>query len=568
MENLSEEELVQQALEERPRTGPTEKMTSALPIRKAPGRTIGHQRPVGQDLPRGAAGLGAGRVYCSCPDFRKNTLGTCKHILHVLDKVDAAVPRPRSRQTPYAHREPVRAHALRRRAGAADAAARPTWTPQRPKSSAPSADRPITDVRGSPVACIAQLERSGCEVTVYPDAEEYIQQQLVPAAHAADGRRNPQGPGRPSALRKTLLKVELLPYQLDGIAFAVGAGRAILADDMGLGKTIQGIGVAELLAPRGRHRPACWSSAPPRSSPSGAAEIERFTERSMPAGPRQRCRDGPAVPDDDSFFTICNYEQVLRDIAAIEAARWDLIILDEGQRIKNWEGEDQPRHQGAAVAVRPGAVAARRWRTGSTSSTRSWSSSTIAGWGPPSGFSTRHRVVDENGKVLGYKNLDELRERLKPILLRRTREQVLSRSAAAHDRDRAHPADRRADGPARRPQEDRRRSIITQALTSPKWTCCGCKRRCSMCRMAANSTFLVDKTAARLFQQARRARRSCWSDLAAEADRKIVLFSEWTTMLDLIEPLLAAARAGLRPAGRLGAAEAAAGAGAPLPERP
>jgi SNF2 family DNA or RNA helicase len=29
---------------------------------------------------------------------------------------------------------------------------------------------------------------------------------------------------------------------MDGIAFAVGAGRAIIADGMGLGKTIQGIG--------------------------------------------------------------------------------------------------------------------------------------------------------------------------------------------------------------------------------------------------------------------------------------------------------------------------------------
>ena len=28
-----------------------------------------------------------GQSYCSCPDFRKNTLGTCKHILHALEKV-------------------------------------------------------------------------------------------------------------------------------------------------------------------------------------------------------------------------------------------------------------------------------------------------------------------------------------------------------------------------------------------------------------------------------------------------------------------------------------------------
>ena len=41
----------------------------------------------------------------------------------------------------------------------------------------------------------------------------------------------------------------------------------------------------------------------------------------------------------DSFFTVCNYEQVLRDFLWIERIRWDLIILDEGQRIKNWEAK-------------------------------------------------------------------------------------------------------------------------------------------------------------------------------------------------------------------------------------
>ena len=60
------------------------------------------------------------------------------------------------------------------------------------------------------------------------------------------------GKGVPAALFmaicKTLLKTELLPYQMDGVAFAAGTGRAILADDMGLGKTIQGVGTAELLA--------------------------------------------------------------------------------------------------------------------------------------------------------------------------------------------------------------------------------------------------------------------------------------------------------------------------------
>jgi superfamily II DNA/RNA helicase len=58
-----------------------------------------------------------------------------------------------------------------------------------------------------------------------------------------------------------------------------------------------------------------------------------------------------------------------------------------------------------------------------------------------------------------------------------------------------------------------------------------------MCRMGADSTFLVDKQppgySSKLEELGRLLDR-----LQAEQDRKIVLFSEWTTMLNLIEPLL------------------------------
>jgi superfamily II DNA/RNA helicase len=58
-----------------------------------------------------------------------------------------------------------------------------------------------------------------------------------------------------------------------------------------------------------------------------------------------------------------------------------------------------------------------------------------------------------------------------------------------------------------------------------------------MARMAANSTFLVDKE-----EPAYSSKLECLTELltqlAGEHDRKIVLFSEWTTMLGLIEPLL------------------------------
>jgi superfamily II DNA/RNA helicase len=58
-----------------------------------------------------------------------------------------------------------------------------------------------------------------------------------------------------------------------------------------------------------------------------------------------------------------------------------------------------------------------------------------------------------------------------------------------------------------------------------------------MCRMCANSTFLVDKQAPGYSSKLEELNQLL-DQLMAEEDRKIVLFSEWTTMLNLIEPLL------------------------------
>ncbi len=58
-----------------------------------------------------------------------------------------------------------------------------------------------------------------------------------------------------------------------------------------------------------------------------------------------------------------------------------------------------------------------------------------------------------------------------------------------------------------------------------------------MCRMAANSTFLVDKNPPGYSSKLDEL-DVLMDHLMSEEDRKILLFSEWTTMLNLIEPLL------------------------------
>ncbi len=284
------------------------------------------------------------------------------------------------------------------------------------------------------------------------------------------------------------MKIELLPYQLDGIAFAAGAGRAVLADDMGLGKTIQGVGVAELLA-READVQRVLVICPTSLKSQWRNEINRFSDRScqLVLG---AANDRPAQYRSDAFFTVCNYEQVLRDLPAIEAAKWDLIILDEGQRIKNWEAKTThvvKRLQSTFALVLSGTPLENR--LDDLFSVVQFVDDRRLG--PAFRFFNRHRVVDEKGKVLGYKNLDHLRETLQPILLRRTRDQVLKQLP---DRTteivRIAPTDEQAE--IHSGQMRIVASIVGKAYIS-EMDLLRLRQALLMCRMSADSTFLCSK---------------------------------------------------------------------------
>src|SRR5437867_9490469 len=285
----------------------------------------------------------------------------------------------------------------------------------------------LEDLRGRDIDDVSDLlrriqglERQGRSVNIYPDAEELIHQRLHQGRLAklvAEIRQDPAG----HPLRTELLKVPLLPYQLDGVAFAAGAGRVVLADEMGLGKTIQAIGAAELLA-----REAGISKVlvvcPVSVKSQWRNEIGRFCARDCQLISGAIASRGSQYAN-DCFFTVCNYEQVLRDILSIERVNWDLIILDEGQRIKNWEAKTSRVIKG--LRSRFALVL-----SGTPLENRLDELYSVVQFiddrrlGPAFRFYNRHRIVDEKGKVLGYKNLGDLRENLRPVLLRRTRESV------------------------------------------------------------------------------------------------------------------------------------------------
>ena len=469
-----------------------------------------------------------GESYCSCPDFRKNTLGTCKHILFALENVRKKFNK-QMRETPAEIKE-ISIYLQYGEETQLRMLIPETLDPVVLKHLLPLKGKSIENIKDL-ISRIHLVENAGISVLIYPDAEEYIQRMLFQdrmAGEIAGIRKDPSN----HPLRKTLLKTELLPYQLDGIAFAAGAGRAVLADDMGLGKTIQGIGLAEFLS---RHASISKVLIICPASLKAQWRIEIKALQPSQFLPRSGSRkDRQAQYENDSFFTVCNYEQVLRDFLSIEKVPWDLIILDEGQRIKNWEAKTSR----VIKALRsPFALVL----SGTPLENRIDELFSVVEFiddrrlGPAFKFFNRHRMVDEKGKLLGYKNLDELRERLKPVLLRRTRASVIKDLPPRTTQViRITPTDEQLEV-----ESAHRRiiQIILQKKFISEMDLLRLQKALLMCRLCANSTFLVDKQAPGYSSKLKEL-DSLLEQLFAEEDRKIVLFSEWTGMLNMIEPLL------------------------------
>jgi SNF2 family DNA or RNA helicase len=126
-------------------------------------------------------------------------------------------------------------------------------------------------------------------------------------------------------------------FQLDGVAFLFPRHHAVLADEMGLGKTMQAITAIRLLVHHSHLRRILLICPKPlvtnwqREFAQWAPEIPITTIEGDPNRRQWLWR----VSSDP--VRIANYETVIRDRREVCGAdkHFDLVVLDESQRIKN-----------------------------------------------------------------------------------------------------------------------------------------------------------------------------------------------------------------------------------------
>jgi len=493
-------------------------------------------------------GLGPGGNFCSCPDYATNELGTCKHIEFTLARLE----KKRGAKAAFARGyQPAFSELYLRNDGRCCIHFR-TGTDCPPALREAAAglfdvghDGMLPDDQYDKLeSFMAIASKSGHEFRAYDDALDFIAGRRDAERRASKlAELFPQGAA--DAELGALLKVPLYPYQAEGALFAVRAGRALIGDDMGLGKTVQAIAAMEILA---RHFGVSkvLVICPTSLKYQWQSEIERFSGRHsenaarvISGGRAQRQADFRL----DDFCKITNYEKLKPDLDLIAAWAPELVIVDEAQRVKNWNTI-------AARALKridsPYAIVL----TGTPLENKLEELISIVQFvdqhrlGPTWKLLNEHQVKDEAGRVTGYTGLEKIGQTLAPIMIRRRKSEVLKQLPERLDQNLLVPMtemqmlhhQENADVVAKIVQRWRKTRFLSDR-DQRRLTCA-----LQNMRMSCDSTYLLDQETDHGVKADELA--ALFDDLFAEPNTKAVVFSQWTRTHDIVIRRLEARRLG------------------------
>ncbi len=470
------------------------------------------------------------QFHCECVDFRINGLGTCKHVEAVLLLLQKRFRRLFTSATTNGSD----------RIDVLPDPAKDTLRLVNPPRRLP---RVFKDwfkpdgalQNGAPDEAVAALRALG----EYPALR--ISQEVGPWLERRErvtGRRRLR---REYELRVQTgewpiheTKVPLFPYQREGMLHLAFTERALLADEMGLGKTIQAIAACALLHRLGKANRVLVVT-PASLKTEWEDQIQRFT--SLPYqlvyGPRHRRL---AAYSSAPFFTVVNYEQMLADSLEVNGRlNPDVVVLDEAQRIKNWSTKTTQavkRLRSPYAFILTGTPLENR--IDELYSLMDFLDPTVLG--PLFRFNREHYILDDRGRPSGYANLGKLHERIRPLMLSRRKADVETELPERTDQnhfvqlsDEQRAAYEDHYGVVARIAFIAKRRALSQAESDKLL------RHLAMMRMVCDTTYILDPNSRQCpkLTELEKILEECRDN----ADVKVLVFSEWERMLELVRDL-------------------------------
>lgn len=328
-----------------------------------------------------------------------------------------------------------------------------------------------------------------------------------------------------------LLKVTLYPYQKEGIRFAAKAGKAIIADEMGLGKTIQAIGTAELLRKEGLVG-SVLILCPTSLKYQWRSEIKKFTDAEVYVieGSHLKRKESYNRPEP---YKIISYNSAANDIKILGGLQTDMLIMDEVQRLKNWNTQISraARKIESDYSVILSGTPLENKLDELYSIVEFVDNFRLA---PYYLFKEKHIIQDETGKVLGYQNLNDIGKQLGDILIRRRKKDVKLQMPKRMDKNLFVPMTKEQMGM----HQEWQNSVRMLVLKWRKMHFLSDKDRkrlllfLSQMRMVCDSSYILD-------QKTRYDNKvdecvNIISDIISEEGEKVVVFSQWERMTRLV----------------------------------
>jgi len=463
--------------------------------------------------------------YCSCPDYRTNKLGTCKHLIFAFENLSRLGHKIPDDVSGYPFIEiylnPFRNYRI-------------SWFhPEKPQGKTAeliyryfgNKNYIDDDEVLSFLGFVEHAENFG-HILIRPEVLDKIGKKYEEAAiRKLRETTEPDFSG---------LKIKLLPFQQTGADFASFKPGTIIADEMGLGKTVQAIATAEI-----KMKTFGFTKTliicPDSNKKHWQHEIWRVAEKSSFVINGQRMPDFNA--DENTGYFITDYETVVSNLTQMYALIPDFIIIDEAQRIKDYESvtaaaiKSVPRKHILVLTSNP--IESQLIEL--------YSIVLLVDQellSPLWEFSYQHFYFDEDekNKISGQFDLEKLWKKLEHIMIRREKHEVIRQLPSIsfiNNPVRMHPAQARLHSKyANEVVTLLKKNIVTAFDRQRFWVLL------KMMQQVSNSTYLVDRSSNHASKMAELRHILLEKFNLDKSFRKILIYTEWDTMNKLLAQML------------------------------
>lgn len=216
------------------------------------------------------------------------------------------------------------------------------------------------------------------------------------------------------------LGLPLFNYQKIGVGFMAVVGSGLVGDQPGLGKTIQSLAFTKL-----KESKKVLIFCPMTLKGSWSEEIDKWIPGAtvtVIGGDKKKRKEQWGA---DTVYYVCNYHLLLRDLDIMKETEWDVIIADEATVLSNPKAK-------TTESIKKLKATHKIALTGTPLNNTPEDVWSIMDWVQPGllgnnfQFMEEYTMKDGYGSINGYKNLERLKVKLEPYMIRRLKRDVLS----------------------------------------------------------------------------------------------------------------------------------------------